>query len=56
MIRLEQYYGLIYMGLQIQSVVDLRLLEGKTINSEKNTRRFGSTSSSSTMTSRKNHK
>ena len=35
MIRLEQYYGLLYMGLQIQRGVDLRLHEGKTIISEK---------------------
>ena len=34
-IRLEQHYGLLYMGLQIQGRVHLRLHQGQTINSEK---------------------
>ena len=39
-VRLEQHYGLLYMGLKIQRGVHLRLHQGKTINSENNTRRF----------------
>ena len=39
-IRLEHHYGLLYMVLQIQRRVRLRLHQGKTINSENNTRRF----------------
>ena len=50
-IRLEQHYGLLYMGLQIQWRVHLRLHQGKTVNNEGNTRRFSSTTSSSRITS-----
>ena len=39
-IRLEQHFGLLYTGLQIQRRVHLWLCQGKTINSENNTRRF----------------
>ena len=39
-IKLEKYYGLIYVGLQIQQWVHLRLHQGRTINSENNARRF----------------
>ena len=34
-IRIEQHYGLLYMRMQIQRWVHLRLYQGKTINSEK---------------------
>ena len=37
-IRLERNYGLLYMGLEIQQQIHLRLRQGKTINSENNTR------------------
>ena len=39
-IRSEKHYRLLYMGLQIQQQIHLRLQQGKTIKSEKNTRRF----------------
>ena len=39
-IRLEQHYGLLYMGLKIQRQVHLRLHQGKITNSRNNTRRF----------------
>ena len=39
-IRLEQHYGLLYMGFQIQRQVHLRLHPGKTINRENSARRF----------------
>ena len=39
-IRLEQHYWLLYMELQIQRQVHLRLYQGKAINRENNTRRF----------------
>ena len=38
-IRLEKNYGLLYMGLEIQQQIHLRLPQGKTRNSENNTRR-----------------
>ena len=41
------------MGLQIQRRVHLPLHQGKTINSENNTRRFSSAASSSKTTSKK---
>ena len=40
-IKIGRHYGLLYMGLQVQRRVHLRLHQGKTINSENNTRRFG---------------
>ena len=39
-IRLEQHYGLLYMGLKIQRQVHLRLHQRKITNSKNNTRRF----------------
>ena len=39
-IRLEQHYGLLYIGLQFQQQIYLRLHQAKTINSENNTKRF----------------
>ena len=39
-IRLEQHYGLLYMGLKIHRKVHLRLHQGKITNSKNNTRRF----------------
>ena len=54
-IRLEQHYGLLYMGLQNQRQVHQRLHHGKTIKIKNNTRTFNSMTSSSTITLRENY-